>query len=51
MSDLPKPSVIQISAWQKQWYSIRMPTMSKDEFLKGKLKDWYRHQWHLRNNK
>jgi hypothetical protein len=49
MTDLPKPSVIQISAWQKEWYSLRSPTMTKEEFLKGKLKDWYRYQWHIRN--
>ena len=46
---LPKPTVIQLSQWQKEWYSLRSPTITKDEFLKGKLKDWYRYQWHKKN--
>lgn len=49
MSDLPKPSVIQISAWQKEWYSIRMPTMTKEEYINKRKSDWYR--FHYYNNK
>ncbi len=51
MTDLPKPTFIELSKWQKQWYSIRNPQVTKDEFMKYKHKEWYRYQWHLRNNK
>jgi hypothetical protein len=51
MSDLPKPSILELSKWELDYYSIRMPTVSKKEFIAARTRQWYRHQWHLRNNK
>lgn len=48
MTDLPKPGIIEISAWQKEWYSIRTPAITKEEFMKEKHKQWYRYQWYKR---
>lgn len=43
---LPKPTVIQISQWELEYYSMRMPTMTKEEYIKQRTKDWYRYQWY-----
>jgi hypothetical protein len=42
---MPKPSIIEISAWEKDWYSIRMPTMTKEQFINKKKQNWYRQQY------
>jgi hypothetical protein len=44
-----KPSIIEISQWQKEYYSIRMPTMTKDEFINRKKRDWYRQQYYKKS--
>jgi hypothetical protein len=49
MTDLPKPTVIEISQWQKEWYSKRSPSMTKEEYINQRKKDWYR--YHYYNNK
>ena len=51
MTDYKKPTIIEMSKWQKEYYSIRMPTETKEDFIKKKLKEWYRNQWYLKNNK
>lgn len=49
MSELPKPTVIETSKWELEYYRIRMPTMTKEEYIKSRLKAWYR--FHYYNNK
>jgi len=49
MTDLPKPSIIEISKWELEYYSKRMPKMTKEEYIKLKLRNWYR--FHYYNNK
>jgi hypothetical protein len=51
MSELPKPTIMETSKWELDYYKLRSPTMTKDEFLKGKLKNWYRYQYHKQFNK
>jgi hypothetical protein len=46
---MKKPSLIEISKWEKEWYSIRMPTITKQEFINKKKQNWYRQQYY--NNK
>jgi hypothetical protein len=41
-----KPTLIEISAWQKEFYSIRMPTMTKEQFINKKKQQWYREQYY-----
>ena len=41
-----KPTLIDISRWEKEYYSLRMPAMTKDEFIKRKKNEWYREQYH-----
>ena len=48
---LPKPSIIELSQWQKEWYSVLTPKQTKEEFFKQKHKEWYRYQWYLTQNK
>lgn len=48
MTDLPKPGIIEISAWEKEYYSIRIPTMTKQEYINQRKRDWYRYQWYNR---
>jgi hypothetical protein len=43
---MSKPTLIEISAWQKEFYSIRMPTMTKEQFINKKKQQWYREQYH-----
>ncbi len=51
MTNLPKPTVIEISQWQKEYYSLRSPSMTKDEYMKQRTKDWYRYQYYQQFNK
>lgn len=51
MSNLPKPSVIQLSQWELEYYSIRSPTMDKETYIKQRTKDWYRYQYYKQFNK
>ena len=49
MTDLPKPSIIQISQWELEYYRIRMPGMTKEKYINKRKRDWYR--FHYYNNK
>ena len=50
MTQLPKPTVIQISQWELEYYSMRTP-LTKDEYIKQRTKDWYRYQYYKQFNK
>jgi hypothetical protein len=50
MSDLPKPTVIELSKWELEYYTIKQPTMTKIEYLKKRCADWYKYQYRLRNS-
>jgi hypothetical protein len=51
MTNLPKPTVIQLSQWEFDYYKLRSPAMTKQEFIKKCEKDWYRYQYHKQFNK
>jgi hypothetical protein len=51
MTDLPKPTIIELSQWQKEFYTLRNPAMTKEEYIAKRTKDWYRYQYHKQFNK
>ena len=51
MNALPKPTIIELSQWQKEYYSLRSPSMTKDDYIKQRTKDWYRYQYYKQLNK
>ena len=51
MSELPKPTIIELSQWQKEYYSLRSPAMTKDEYINKRKRDWYRYQYNKQFNK
>jgi hypothetical protein len=51
MTNLPNPTLIEISAWQREYYGLRNPAMTKDEYINKRKQDWYRYQYHKQFNK
>lgn len=51
MSNLPKPTFIETSKWELEYYTIRSPAMTKTEYIAKRTKDWYRYQYHKQFNK
>jgi hypothetical protein len=51
MTGLPKPTIIELSQWQKEYYTLRSPAMTKDEYINKRKRDWYRYQYHKQFNK
>lgn len=47
---LPKPTVIQTSQWELEYYSMRT-SLTKEEYIKQRTKDWYRYQYYKQFNK
>jgi hypothetical protein len=41
-----KPTLIEVSKWEKEYYSIRMPSMTKEQFINKKKSQWYREQYY-----
>lgn len=50
MNNLPKPTVIQTSQWELEYYSMRT-NLTKEEYIKQRTKDWYRYQYYKQFNK
>lgn len=43
---MKKPTIIEKSKWEKEYYSIRNPDFTKEQYLKKKASEWYREQYY-----